>query len=132
MEDNSYALIVEGLDRIDALELVEGLGEDHFAAETLGDDDQRLGEPGTIAIIAAIGTVAMPPLLVWLARRKKWFRSSDVQEVTLPDGTTFRRVVKISVGAAKPPSAAELNELAGMTGTSASDLAKLLAPAEDQ
>lgn len=132
MEGDAFVLVVEGLDKIDALELVDELGEEDFNPATLSDDDQRLGEPGTIAIIGAVGAVALPPLMLWLAKRKKWFCFSEVHEVTLPDGTKVKRAAKMSIGATEPPSASELKALAGMTGTSASDLADLLGPAEDQ
>ena len=124
MSDREFALVVENLGKVDLLDLESSLPGIESRLHIVDESEHRYGEPGTILAIMALGAIALPPVLLWLARHRQGITVSEESTTTLPGGTTVQKVVRISVTRSGPPSAEQLAELRKFPGVDPSQLAK--------
>lgn len=111
-----FVLLLENFDKLELLEIESAVAEADPQLHVVDEDEQRFGEPGTLMMIALVGTVALPPVLVWLASHRYGFRIEEKHELTLPDGSKAKSSVKISLSKSAPPSAEQLSALSKFRG----------------
>jgi hypothetical protein len=114
MDHEEFALIVENLEKVELLDLETTLAPAKPTLYVLNESERRYGEPGTIMIIMLAGSLALPAVLLWLARHRKGFDYSEKKNVTLPDGTEVTSLVKLRATESGPPSPAAIQQLKGL------------------
>lgn len=132
MTSDNYSVIIEGLDKVEYLALEDELTQTNLDLRVIDEDEQKYGEPGTIIAIAAIGTLVLPPLLVWLARHRRKFTVTEQEERELQDGTRITRTLTITATESGPPSAETLEKLAKFQNVPLKQLQDLFANADGQ
>jgi hypothetical protein len=121
---DEFAIVVDNCGKLDLLEIERELSRFNPKLHVIDQNEQRYGEPGTILLVALIGSLALPPLLLWLAKHKKGFKISEKEKRTLPDGTEVESSRTISVIDSAPPSAQQLRELWRFPGVDPAEIAK--------
>lgn len=132
MVSDNYAVIVGGLDKVDLLALESEVTETKLELRVLDEDEHKYGEPGTIIAIAAIGSVALPLILVWLARKEIRIEVTMQEEVELSDGTKVKRALTVTASGSGPPSPETLEKLAKFQGVPLNQLQDLFGNADEQ
>lgn len=132
MVSDNYAVIVGGLDKVDLLALESEVTETKLELRVLDEDEHKYGEPGTIIAIAAIGSVALPLILVWLARKKIRIDVTMQKEVELPDGTKVKQALTVTASGSGPPSPETLEKLAKFKVLSLNQLQDFFGNADEQ
>lgn len=117
-----FAVILENCDKLDLLDIEADLAGFNPKLHVLDENEHRYGEPGTLILIA-VGSLVLPPLLLWLANHRKGFKLSEQKEITLPDGTIVKSSLKISVTESMAPSAEQIRALSKFPGVDASKIA---------
>ena len=112
MDAANFELQIAGLGKIDALELRRELPDTApLKVEAVDEESGVYHEPGTVLILIAAGTIALPVVLLALARRRQGF---DLEEETRkkPDGseTTTRRI-RVRESSISPETVAKLRVL---------------------
>src|SRR5215510_8284890 len=102
-------LVLENCEKLDLLEIERDLNSFHPTVQVVDESEHRYGEPGTLILI--VGSLALPPLLLWLANHKKGFKLREDKETTLPGGGKVKSCLKISVTESSPPTSEQLREL---------------------
>jgi hypothetical protein len=108
---NDFAIIVQGLDKTDLLDLEGKVSKENLKLLVTDDDEKRYGEPGTLIAIAVLGSVVLPPLLVWLANHRRKFVIVEQEVHELPDGTKVARTLTMKVTESGPPTPETLEKL---------------------
>lgn len=129
MSSDDYAVIVQGLDKLDFLELEREITPTTLELKVVDEDEQKYGEPATIIAIAVIGNLVLPPLLAWLARHRRGITVTQNEDVELPDGTKLRRALTVTATESGPPSPETLDALAKMQRVPLKTLQDLFADA---
>lgn len=117
-----FAVILENCDKLDLLDIEADLAGFNPKLHVLDESEHRYGEPATLILIA-VGSLVLPPLLLWLANHKKGFKLSEQKEITLPDGTKVKSSLKVSVTESMAPSAEEIRALSKFPGVDPSKIA---------
>lgn len=120
---DDFAVILESCEKLDLLDIESDLAEFNPKIHVVDESEHRYGEPGTLILIAIVGNLVLPPLLLWLANHKKGFKVSEQKEVTLPDGTRMKSSLTISVTESGPPSSEQLRELSKFPGVDPAKIA---------
>ena len=126
------AEIVHGLDKVDYLALERELPQSSLDLEVLDEDEKTYGEPGTIIATAVIGSLVLPPLLVWLAGHRRGLTVTMEEEVELPGGTKIKQALTVTATESGPPSPETLEKLAKFQGVPLKELQDLFANAAGQ
>jgi hypothetical protein len=106
-----FALVVQGLDKVDLLDLESQVSKENLKLQVTDEDEQRYGEPGTLIAIAVLGNIVLPPLLVWLANHRRKFEVVEQEVQELPDGTKVTRILTVKATESGPPSPETLKVL---------------------
>ena len=131
MKPGNVAVQVEGLGKIDLLELETSLPSSAVKLHALDASEHAYGEPGTILAIVAAGSVLLPPLLLWLAKHRWGFTLVEDETVTLPDGTKVERRVRVTVRKSAPPTAEEIHALRKLSSVDLDAVIKQLTLTDD-
>ena len=126
MESSDVAVQVEGLGKIDLLELETAFPSSGVKLHALDAREHVYGEPGTVLALIAAGGLVLPPLLLWLAQRRWGFTLKEDETVTLPDGTRVERRVRVIIRKSAPPSAEEIEALTKLNSVDLKAVAKTL------
>lgn len=127
MAADDFALIVENLGKVDLLDMEATVADAKPTLHVIDEREGRYGEPGTIIVIMLVGSLALPPVLLWLARHRKGFKYTEQNEVTLPNGTKVKSLVKVSATESGPPSPAVLQQLRKFPGVDPTKLSEAYA-----
>jgi hypothetical protein len=128
MDDADFTLQIQNLPKMDLIEIDKRVLPDlDVELRTLDQSEERYGEPATLMAIIAVGTIALPALLLWLAGKRKKITVEDIQSATLPDGTKVKRVVRLKIGESGPPDPAVIEQLRKLPVLDPHALAKALA-----
>jgi hypothetical protein len=119
-----FTVMLDGCDKLDLMDVESELAGLNPTLHVLDESEHRYGEPGTLALIALAGSLALPPLMRWLANHRKGFKVTEQREMTLPDGTKVITLVKVSVTESAPPSPEQLRELAKFPGIDVARIAR--------
>lgn len=111
---DDFAIVLDNWEKLDLLDIEKILVNPKL--HVIDESEYRYGEPGTLILIALAGSLALPPILLWLANHKKGIKVREQKEVTLPDGTKVKSSLHISVTESAPPSPNQLRELAKLGG----------------
>jgi len=112
MNAANFELQIAGLGKIDALELQRELPDAApLKVEAVDEESGVYHEPGTVLILIAAGAIALPVVLLALARKREGF---DLVEETRknPDGSeTITRRIRVRRGSISPETVEKLRAL---------------------
>src|SRR5262245_34264714 len=111
MTDENYALEIQQLEKMDLLELEDELSDIKFDLHVVDENEQQYGEPGTVIGIALAGALALPPLLLWLARHRRKFEIIEQESSELPGGVKVTRRIVVRVNESGSPSPEVLEQV---------------------
>jgi hypothetical protein len=117
-----FAIILDNCDKLDLLDIEDELEAFNLTLQVVDESEHRYGEPGAVILVVVAGSVALSPLLLWLANHAKGFRLTE-QDVTLPGGREMTSSLKVVVTDFGPPTSDELRKLSKFPGTDPAKIA---------
>lgn len=82
-----YQFNVEGVRRVDLIDLQNTLGESNVILESARVPDERIAEPGTVAAIVCVSLAGLIGFFAWLQKTRKHVRERITIRLKKPDGT---------------------------------------------
>lgn len=114
MSDKETIIRINGLSKLDRLELDQMIGSDNVTFEEDTLQSRKYGEPAMITAVITIAIPSIAALAVWALKHRSSESFEETIEIIRPNGEKEIKHIKRSVASSAPPSADMLQQLASI------------------